>query len=359
MSHQGTETETRTLVARLSHQPKTLLSSVITISDPPKPPVTLETQDRPSSLGSLDRLPTELLHEVLGHLDVQSLTRLSRTCFGANFVLGSNSSYQHLLGHAADALAALSRTKLIHRYSLSQLDAVLHSQRCETCPGYGAFLFLPTCERCCWQCLQFRKERLVVPPGVACKALGLTAEEVQQLPLMSSIPGRYGTRQLLVDKAMSLVAVAHSMELAISFYGSADLLREALSQQAITGTAAYTARFLQRLLWVDDYFDTVLVPDRGSSLVGRYFGLASVRFPSLVRPDQIEYGHWCRGCEWVYDRRHRLPADAVAQIVPDDPDPDRVLLRMARTAYSTTGLLGHVQHCYGARVLLSEPAEGD
>lgn len=357
MSQQGTETETDTLVARLSHQPQTLLRSVITISDPPKPPAPLQARDRLSSLGALDRLPAELLDQVLGHLDVQSLTRLSRTCYQANAILGCNSSYQHLLGYAADTLAALSETQLIHRYSLSQLDAVLQSQRCETCPGYGAFLFLPTCERCCWQCLQFRPERLVVPPGVACKALDLTAEEVEELPLMTCIPGRYGTRQLLVDKVMSLVAVAHAMELAVSFYDSAEELREVLDQLDITGSAAHTARFLQRLLWVDDYFDAVLVPDRGSSLVGRYFGLASIRIPSLVLPDQVEYGHWCRGCEWVYDRRDRLPADAVAQIAHADLDPDRVLLRMARTAYSTTGFLEHIQSCYGAQKLLSEPAE--
>lgn len=357
MSHQGTEAET--LVARLSHQPETLLRSLITISDPPRPPAALQTQNRPSSLGALDRLPAELLHEVLGHLDVQSLTRLSRTCCRANAFLALVPSYQHLLRHAPDALAALGGTRLIRRWPLSQLDAALHSQRCGTCPRYGAFLFLPTCERCCWQCLQFRKERLVVPPGVACKALGLAAGEVQRLPMVSSIPGRYGTRQLLVDQVMSLVAVAHVMELAVSRYGSAERLREALSHQALTGPAAYTARFLQRLLWVDDYFDTVLVPERGSSLVGRYFGLASVRFPSLTRPDRVEYGHWCRGCDRVYDQRHRLPADAVAQIMPDDPDPDRVLLRRARTAYSTTEFLEHIQHCYGAQKLLSEPAEED
>lgn len=356
MSHQGAETDT--LIARLSYQPETLLRSMITINDPPDPPVALQTQDRPSSLGALDRLPAELIHEVLGHLDVQSLARLSRTCCHANAILGSLSSYQHLLSHAADALAALCRTRLIRRHSLSQLDAVLQSQYCETCPGYGAFLFLPTCERCCWQCLQFRKERLVVPPGVASKALGLTLEDVQQLPLMSSVTGRYGTRQLLVDQAMSLVAVAHAMELAISSHGSVENLQEALSHQTFTGRAAYTARFLQRLLWVDDYFDTVLVPDRGSSLVGRYFGLASIRFPSLIRREQIEYGHWCRGCEWMYDQRHRMLAETVAQIVPaDDVDPDRVLLRMARTAYSTTGFVEHIQHCYGAHILLSEPAE--
>lgn len=358
MSDQGTETEA--LVARLSHQPKTLLQSMITISDPPKPPAPLQNQDRPSCLGALfDRLPAELLHEVLDRLDVQSLTRFSRTCYQANAILDSNPSYQHLMSYAPDALAALSGIKLIRRYSLSQLNAVLQSQRCETCTGYGAFLFLPTCERCCWQCLQFRKERLVVPPGVACKALDLAYDEIQQIPFMSNIQGRYGIRQLLVDKTMDLVAATHALDLAIELYGSADDLWSCLSQEPITGSGGRTARFLQRLLKVDDYFDDILVPDRGSSLLGRYFGLASIRFPSLLRPDQVEYGHWCRGCDWAYDQRDNLPGDVIDQMVPAHVDLDRDLLRRVRTAYSTAGFLEHIQRCYGAQKLLCEPAEED
>src|SRR5690606_28814019 len=48
---------------------------------------------------------------------------------------------------------SLSRTKLLSLHSMIQLRRVLRSDRCECCPEYGAYLFLPTCVRCCWECL--------------------------------------------------------------------------------------------------------------------------------------------------------------------------------------------------------------
>lgn len=356
MSRHGNETEA--LVARLSHQPKIMTQAMVTILDAPGPPVTLNTQNRPSSIGALDALPAELLHEVLEQLDVLSLTRFSQTCFRAHFFTGSLSSYQNLLNHAPDALAALSRTQIISRHSISWLHAVLRSQSCETCSGHGAFLFLPTCSRTCWQCLQFRKERLVVPEGVARKAFGLTEEDQERFPKMRSIPGRYGIRQLEWGSA-SLVAVADAMELAISKYGSAEQVQEALAEKPIEGTGTYSARQLRGLLWSEGYFEPNLVPEVGSSLVGRYFGRASIRFHSLLSSGEVELGHWCRGCEWTDEQRTRLPADVLAQILPADVDPARQLSRMARTAYAKAEFLEHVQHCYGAQRLLAESAQED
>lgn len=373
MSHQGTDTEA--LVARLSHQPQTLLRSVITISDPPRPPASPKPRAQdpppPPNLGALDRLPAELLHEVLLRLDPQSLSRLSRTCRGASALLlllpDAFPAYARLLAHAGEALAALAGTGLIRVHPVSHLDAALRSWRCGTCDGggYGAFLFLPACERCCWQCLQYSRDRLVVPPGVACKALGLAPDEVALgggVPLMRSIPGRYGIRQLHADRPVALVAVAHALELAASRHGGSEAeLRGDLLRRGIAGAGAHSVRLLRRLLWDDGYLEgAVLVPDQGSSLVGRYFGMAAVLLPSLsggAGPEErVEHGCWCRGCEWVYDRRRRLPADVVDRVVRDDPDPDRVMLRMARTAYSTAGFLEHIQHCYGAQELMREPA---
>ncbi|KAG8162721.1 hypothetical protein KVR01_007199 [Diaporthe batatas] len=251
--------------------------------------------------------------------------------------------------------SSLIRTQIIRRHSISRLHGVLRSQSCETCSGYGAFLFLPTCSRTCWQCLQFRKERLVVPVGVARKALSLTEADQEQFPVMWSIPGRYGIRQLEWGSA-SLVAVADALEVAMSKYGSAERLRGALAEWPITGPGAYSARQLRTLLSSEGYFDANLVPDVGSSLVGRYFGRASIRFDSLLSSGEIEHGHWCRGCEWTDDHRSRLPVDVLAHILPDGVEPDRELSRLARTAYSTVDFLDHVQHCYGAQRLLTELA---
>lgn len=372
MSHQGTDTEA--LVARLSHQPQDLLRSVITISDPPSPPAAIPHAQGwpppPPSLGALDMLPAELLHEVLVRLDPQSLARLSRTCRGASALLhlpDSFAPYARLLAHAGEALAALAGTGLIHVHPISDLDAALRSQACGTCGGgYGPFLFLPTCERCCWQCLQSSRDRLVVPPGVACKALGLAPDEVARkgVPLMQSIPGRYGIRQLHADRPVALVAVAQALELAVSRHGGSEAeLRGDLLRRGVAGAGAHSARLLRRLLWDDGYLEgAVLVPDQGSSLVGRYFGMAAVLLPSLSGAgpeEQVEHGRWCRGCAWVYDRRRRLSADVVARVVQTDPDPDRVMLRRARTAYSTAGFVEHVQRCYGAQELMREPPAGE
>ncbi|KAI3391335.1 hypothetical protein diail_7507 [Diaporthe ilicicola] len=351
--------DSETLLRRLSHRPRGLLDSMITISDPPKPSAPLQTGDRLSSLGVLDGLPTELLLEVLNMLDVRSLTRFLRVSHRANLILRSLPSYRQLLNHAPDALAALSRTNLIRLFSMSELHAVLQTQHCATCSNYGAFLFLPTCERCCWQCLQSRRERLVVPPAVAAKALALTQEEINRLPLISSIPGRYGVRRLLLDTPHKLVSVKAAMELAISTYGSAERVWETLSHQNITGSAAHTARFLQRMLLEDDEFNTVLVPFRGTNIVGRYFGMASIPFPSLARADIAERGLWCRGCSWMYDHRYLLPGYVVDQAVLAEQDPESAQLRMARKAYSIRGLLEHVQDCYGAQRLIAKSAEDD
>lgn len=378
MSLQGPDTEA--LVVRLSHQPQTLFRSVITISDPPRPPAAIpQAPDPPPppppNLGALDRLPPELLHEVLLRLDPQSLSRVARTCRGAFALLhlGGSSfpTYRRLLAHAGEALAALARTGLIGVHPVSHLDAALRSQACGTCAGdasYGAFLFLPACERCCWQCMQSSRDRLVVPPGVACKALGLAPDDVAPggggVPLMRSIPGRYGIRQLLADRPVALVAVAQALELAASRHGGSEAeLRGDLLRRGVAGAGAHSVRLLRRLLWDDGYLEgAVLVPDQGSSLVGRYFGMAAVPLPSLSgagTEGRVEHGRWCRGCDWVYDRRRRLPAGVVARVVRDDPDPDRALLRLARTAYSTAGFLEHVQHCYGAQELMREPVGED
>lgn len=110
--------------------------------------------NRASSLGILDRLPAELLDEVLGRLDFQSAIRFSRVSFQGRDMLCSLPVFRDVIKHAPHALAALSQTKLLHLHSASELYNALRSERCVLCPEYGAYLFLPACQRCCWHCLR-------------------------------------------------------------------------------------------------------------------------------------------------------------------------------------------------------------
>ncbi|KAI3318197.1 F-box domain-containing protein [Xylariaceae sp. AK1471] len=351
MPHQDIPTN---VLSRLSHRPRDLLYSMITISDPPKP-IETNLQSCASSLGILDRLPAELLHEVLRNLDFQSAIGFSRVSIQGKNILYSLSAYRDVMNHAPHALAALSQTKLLHLHSASELHNALRNERCATCPEYGVYLFLPTCERCCWQCLQFNPTRRVVSPTAIAKTFALSPKMVQQLPVMFSIPGTYGVACKSTQKSYRLVSVSAAKELAISIYGSAgDAIKAIIRRKPIRQTV-YTARYLQAILLDSTCLDSLMMPDQGNAGVDRYFGMASIPFPSFHTPDIVEHGLWCKGCEWTYKQYKdgRLSAHVIANMVPTDCHPDRVLFGMVRRARSTIGLSAHIRHCYGAQQLLA------
>ncbi|KAF4993949.1 hypothetical protein FDECE_13267 [Fusarium decemcellulare] len=328
---------------------------MITISEPLKP-MEANIQDRPSSLGILDRLPAELLHGVLSELDFRSMTRFSRGSIRARNMLQSLPAYRDLMNHAPQAVAALGQTKLIHLHSASELLAALRTECCATCLEYGAYLFLPTCERCCWQCLRSNLTRRVISPTAAGRIFALLPKMVQQLPVMFSIPGAYGVARKPAQAPHKLVSVSAAKKLAMSIHGSVVNLIEVSVRRKSTGPTAYTTRYLEAA-FLDSTTDSdpLMMPDQGGIGVDPYFGMASIPFPSLPTPDVVDTGLWCKGCEWMYERQksRQLPAHVIANTVPVACDPDRVLLGLARRARSRMGFLGHIRSCYGARQLLA------
>ncbi|KAI0870169.1 F-box domain-containing protein [Hypoxylon argillaceum] len=340
------------LSSRLSHRPKELLHSMITIADPPKP-MDANLRDHPSSIGIVDRLPIEVLQEVFGLLDFQSLTRFARVSLQGKNVVKYFPAYRDLMNYAPDALAALGQTKLIHLHSASDLLAALRTERCALCPEYGVYLFLPTCERCCWQCLQFNFMRRVVSPTVAGEVFALSPEMVQQIPAMFSIPGTYGLSSVPVRNPVKLCSMSDAKKLATSVCGSAENLEAAILKipNVWSGSDLEAAA-----LSGYNYLDLLKMLSQGVIGAGRYFGTASIPFPSRTAPGVIEHGLWCKGCKWTYNqyRHDQIPAHVIADMVPRDCDPDRVLFDRTRCARSRIGLLAHVGRCYGAQQLLEK-----
>lgn len=344
-----------TLASCLSHRPRDLLDSMITISHPPKP-MQANLQHRPSSLGILDRLPAELLHEVLINLDFQSITRFSRVSMRGKHILQCFPEYRDLMNHAPHALAALGQTKLIQLHSVSQLLTALRTERCATCPEFGVYLFLPTCDRCCWQCLRSNPSLRVISPTAAGRAFALSPKMVRQLPVMLSLPGTYGVARKSTQVAHKLVSVSAAKELAISIYGCAENLAQVVVRRTPNTQAAYTDRYLQAVFSDATSSDSLMIPNQGGVGVDRYFGMASIPFPSLAIRDDVEHGLWCKGCESTYKqyKNGQLSAQVTANMVPADCNPDRVLFGMIRRARSRIGHLAHIRQCYGARQLLAE-----
>lgn len=343
------------LIARLAHRPRRYLHSMITIDNPQaalpvRPGEAKPQDDRPYSLGLFDQLPLEIVHLILHQLDVHSLTQFSYVAARGRPTILSLPAYQILVRHAPQALAALRLTKLMRFHSISHLLAALTSSRCATCPAYGPYLFLPPCERCCWNCLRYNPARRVVTQAHARTSFALSLKEVRKLPVLFSLPGRYDITRNEVLKQHQLVSVSAARDLALSIHGSAEKVVNLTEGRKYKIMTALRIRFLQRSFTINAEQDPLTVPDQGNNFNDPFFGFASIPFPSLSgRSGVLEHGLWCKGCEKMHNDFHarRLPTAVLYT-----GDPYRKFSHMLNQAYSRSGLLRHSQKCCGAEALI-------
>ncbi|KAG9251497.1 F-box domain-containing protein [Emericellopsis atlantica] len=357
--------EPEILISRLSHRPRHLLRAMITITSPPQSPdSTLADRvwtNRVSSLTSLDRLPPEIMSTLLDMLDIQSISRFARVSFRGDTFVQSHRAYRDLVAFAPQVLLALGRVGLIDLHSVAELHTALRTERCATCIEYGAFLFLPTCERCCWECLRYNPSLRMLLPKEAKRYFGLSERHLQRLRTFYVIPGKYGISANPAPEHCRLVSVKAARALGLVVQGSAEKLAHAMARRCKSTRLLVKGRYLQGEPAVSQGQDLLLLPSQGNIPTDNFFGVASILFSSLSKSGRVEDGLWCRGCEVTlrqYDSL-RLPRDVLATVVPPNCEPQRVLLGLERRAWSKESFLDHIKHCYGARQLVPELATGN
>jgi hypothetical protein len=351
------------LLSRLSYRPDHIFESLIPSVSPPEAPQESSFTDnlgadRVSSFGLLELLPPELLSSILRMLDVQSIVRLSCTSVSGNLIVRSHQPYRDLLALAPEALSALSRTWLLNVYSAPEIHAALRAERCFICSQYGAFLFLPTCERCCWDCLYSSPLTRLITPRQIMEYFGLNTEQVEQLTTLRVTAGKYLSTNEPDPRGQKVIAVKAARDVGLPMPGpleemddeeASDFLDE---QRLITGYHILDADAEEP----PGDRDPLRVPSRGDMLPDHHFGMGAVPFPSVSEPGKREDGLWCKGCDITYFRylSGLVPWIVQAALVPAGCKSDRVLAGMSERAYSEAGLLEHIKHCWGAHELVPE-----
>lgn len=369
MSRQDLDNEELLSLLSDPYQAPFLARTMIPMCDPPKPMGPWQPQGDHSPLGVLAILPVELLHELLEKLDLHSVARFSRVSIQARTAAQSLPGYRDLLSHAPHALEALGQTRMVRHHTASQLIAAFRTEQCTICSAFGPYLLLPTCERVCWPCLRRNRTLRVISRETASEVFGLSEEQVRQLPTILTIPGIYGLAQEPNPYRHKLVSVRAAIELAISVHGSLESLSEAVRDRTYTEIRADEYRDLQVALElvVCGKYDALFTirEDRDMFSLGpedRYFGMASIPFPSLTSSHLVEDGLFCNGCRWMSTKRPRFsglfPESAVDHVVPSGCDPHWVLSGLKRRAYSRIGFLEHIKHCYGANQLICSWKDG-
>ena len=357
------DTNSDELLSLLAHRPWYTDLGMIDVTDPAKQS---SNWRRSTSLGRLDDLPLEILHATLALLDFKSLSHVSRTCIRGIEVVNSLPQYRDVMLHAPDALAALGKTRLIRHHPAAKVHLALLSANCTLCSRYGAFLYLPSCERCCYHCLWKNQSLWLMTVATAKKCFVLSAAGAKSLPVLRSVPsGQYsvGKYSISRQRAVGLVSVGAAKRLAIAEGVPEETMRvvtEACHDGEVGGLSDIDYeyyRFLhktritaaQQELWQQQSTSQVVPKDW-------YCGMGSLPFPSLSLDKHVENGLWCQGCalvssEWSSSdpTMERLPF-----FILHGNDVEYVVYHYEYFPRSKAEFLAHVEECPGAKKLLEQ-----
>ncbi|KAH0594654.1 hypothetical protein MHUMG1_07488 [Metarhizium humberi] len=264
-------------------------------------------------LRPLERLPAELLNNILLGLDLQSLFNFGQTNLKSREAVYSLKQYRLVLSHGLNLVCALLRTGVATSVSLLDCYRALCTKACAICDGFGGFISLLTWERCCYRCFQEAPELQMYSLTAVKRRFQLPKCDMDLLERFKTLPGTYNMEQSTYKSRMTIVS-------------------------------AYKA-----LMFVDEY------PYRPSpaSLVQRgqilnFMGTCALPYYD-TRTGQVEEGVSCAGCQllvangcvmrempfwsWAYEARNTL--------------------------YSRDGFLEHFRRCKQAQRRWNESDEGE
>lgn len=167
---------------------------------PPAAPCQLPT----TNAGVLDRLPLEIVHEILFELDLRTLVVLRRVNRRGRELVGSLPQWNAISKHARNALRGILALETGGWITCRHLYEKLCTSACEYCGDFGGYLYLITCRRVCFLCLS--EDERYFPPSLtrACSKFGLKPATIKTLPRIKVLPGTYSPNAL---KAPSSIRV--------------------------------------------------------------------------------------------------------------------------------------------------------
>ncbi|KAM5350929.1 hypothetical protein ACJ41O_003652 [Fusarium nematophilum] len=175
-----------------------------------------------SRLGVLDRLPDELILLILHELDLVSYLRFRRTNKRARGISTSSREYKAVAKHGLGGLKPLLKAQLGHLFTVADLYKTLISPNCIYCGKLAPFLFLLSCTRTCFTCLQISYETRVLSIPLSatfCRAVKLPKGQLEEAfgPKLRVVYGKYTLEQFpKVKRPKYLVLEKHAIESLIS-----------------------------------------------------------------------------------------------------------------------------------------------
>ncbi|KAF2962981.1 hypothetical protein GQX73_g10596 [Xylaria multiplex] len=253
-----------------------------------------------TNIGTLSRLPLELLQEVLYQLDIATLVGFRRVNRQAFVILGSVPAYRAIAKHARNALCGALAIGAGRWISCGTLYEKLSTPECEVCGDFAGYLYLLTCKRVCFICLSEEPLYLPLRLSHACRKFGLNSKIINKLPCMRVIPGTYSPNEKKTPQCI-LVDCKSALTAGITAHGSIRAMDTFVSDLKTQRFEEYIARKAAARNLGDGLSRVRRPPthdphDGQSGNPLRFVAVA--RVPCLSAASQeLEWGFHCLGCE--------------------------------------------------------------
>ncbi|KAI1009883.1 hypothetical protein LB503_011513 [Fusarium chuoi] len=271
-----------------------------------------------AGLGHFNKLPSDVMNNILVQLDVESFRCFRNVNAKAHSITETVLDCEEVLKYGQTAVTSIIRTGLSRHITIGEIHLALTSSKCGFCKAYGPLLFLPTCTRTCHECLRTSPRMSMIG-----------TEEILRFYTGFGMYRGHGNRShLLKSLHKSSMAVMH--------------VRDHLRPRKMVKNA--------RCVSVDDLFWFQLelgfeTSDSMRSLFDKewlhYRTAACVNFPYLnTSTGVLEKGLSCRGCQEIFQERS-LQAIAAGTTYSAVADRD--------ACYSHEGFQNHFKTCEHAQ----------
>lgn len=223
-----------------------------------------------TELGSLERIPLELLHDILLRLDMHSIFNFRRTNLRSSQTVDSLKQYQVVVLYGLNLLCALLRTQLAIHVSLFDFYYALCTKACTLCGEFDGFISLLTWTRCCLKCLQEAPETQVQTLAAVRKQFHLAKAKLDKFKSFKTLPGIYSMEESVYKSRVTV----NSLHRAILISG----------QQTHTPAQAQPANSRRNQKF--NFMGSCALP---------YFDR---------RTGRVEYGMSYAGCQLAHEKRH-------------------------------------------------------
>jgi hypothetical protein len=173
-------------------------------------------------------MPVEIRHMVLLQLDLATMDIVR--CVNSHFraLVESLPAYKLLKEHANHTLCVIRKTRMAPIITIGALFTEFCQPSCRGCGAFGPFLFLPTIQRCCENCLQGNGDFQLVPLLEVQPNFGITQYWARKwLPVIYSPSGVFGDgwRNELHYNPRVFVSLVHIENLAREVDPSKEVIR--------------------------------------------------------------------------------------------------------------------------------------